>query len=141
MTPTNKKREHSTDTAYIEAIGRRKTATARVRLLGHGTGITINDKPYQEYFPQSVQRQKVEEPLRVVEKQGKLKLSVVVTGGGSYSQAEAVRHGIARALIKSEPDLQQKLRANNLVTRDPRMKERRKFGLKKARRAPQWSKR
>jgi small subunit ribosomal protein S9 len=119
------------DTKYIEAVGRRKTSTARVRITPSSKHeITVNGKSVAEYFPTEVLQQKVGAPLRVEELEQKFVVSAKVTGGGIVSQSEAIRHGIARALIKFEEGL-----------RNPRMKERRKFGLKKARRAPQWSKR
>ncbi|TSC71352.1 MAG: small subunit ribosomal protein S9 [Parcubacteria group bacterium Gr01-1014_70] len=125
--------------AYSEGVGRRKTAVARVRITSKGSGITVNDQDYITYFKREKLAHIVREPLETVHKD--IKASVHVSGGGIYAQAEAVRHGIARALMAGEPDLRTKLRSQKLLTRDPRMKERRKFGLKKARRAPQWSKR
>jgi small subunit ribosomal protein S9 len=127
---------------YFEAVGRRKTSVARVRLFGKGDPkITVNDKPLNEYFPTKVMQNAVEEPLTKMSLQGRFLITVRVNGGGISSQSEAVRHGIARALTKFDLEYRKKLKKAGLLTRDPRMKERRKFGLKKARKAPQWSKR
>ncbi len=130
------------DTQYIEAVGRRKTSTARVRITpAKKTDVTINGKAVEEYFKTPTLRQKVSEPLTVEGVAKEFTVSVKVIGGGSSSQSEAVRHGIARALTKFEETLRKPLKSAGYLKRDPRMKERRKFGLKKARRAPQWSKR
>ncbi len=127
---------------YFEAVGRRKTSVARVRLFGKGEPkITINDKPFTEYFPTKQMQNSVEEPLIKMKLQGRFLITVKTSGGGISSQAGAVRHGIARALTKFDADFRKRLKKGGLLTRDPRMKERRKFGLKKARKAPQWSKR
>ena len=126
---------------YYEAVGRRKTAIARVRLFTKGTGISVNDKPYEEYFP-LVELQKIAEaPLRKMKVSDKFKVSVKVLGGGSRGQAEATRHGISRVLVKFNEDFRKRLKKAGFLTRDPREKERKKYGLKGARRAPQWSKR
>ncbi|OGZ43737.1 MAG: 30S ribosomal protein S9 [Candidatus Ryanbacteria bacterium RIFCSPHIGHO2_01_FULL_45_22] len=127
--------------SYSEGIGRRKTAIARVRIFEKGTGITINNKDYRAYFGRESLARIVKEALETAHKDQDKKVSVHVSGGGIQAQAEAVRHGIARALVMANPEIRKELRSKNLLTRDPRMKERRKFGLKKARRAPQWSKR
>ena len=137
---TPKKTKKSTDT-YIEGVGRRKTSVARVRVYEKGTGITVNNEDFREYFKRDELVEKVKEALEAVQMDGKVKVNAHVRGGGIQAQAEAVRHGIARALVASHPDIRKQLRSKDLLTRDPRMKERRKFGLKKARRAPQWSKR
>lgn len=127
---------------YFEAVGRRKTSVARVRLFGKGDAkITVNDKPFTEYFPTKAMQNAVEEPLKKMNLQGRFLITVRATGGGISSQSEAVRHGIARALTKFDAEFRKRLKKAGLLTRDPRMKERRKFGLKKARKAPQWSKR
>ncbi len=127
---------------YIEAIGRRKTSTARVRITPAGKhAVTVNDKSVDEYFPTDVLRRHIAEPFDVEGLDQKFNVSVHVKGGGISSQSEAVRHGIARALTKYEENLRVPLKGAGYLRRDPRMKERRKFGLKKARRAPQWSKR
>ena len=130
------------DTRYIEAVGRRKTSTARVRITPAKTNeITVNGKVSDEYFPTDVLRGHVTQPLAVEDLEQHFTISVHVKGGGISSQSEAVRHGLARALIKFEETLRKPLKSAGYLKRDPRMKERRKFGLKKARRAPQWSKR
>lgn len=130
------------DTQYIEAVGRRKTSTARARITpSKKQEITINSKSVDDYFPTEVLRAHVLQPLDVEELTQKFVVSIKVKGGGISSQSEAVRHGIARALTKYEETLRKPLKTAGYLKRDPRMKERRKFGLKKARRAPQWSKR
>ena len=128
---------------YIEAIGRRKTATARVRVYTERKkdGIVINDKKLEEYFPFVAWQKYVKTPLEVTNLLGSVYLSVRVKGGGVCAQAQAIRHGIARVLEKLDPNLRQTLKPLGLLKRDPRAKERKKFGLKRARRAPQWSKR
>lgn len=136
---TKKKAEES---RYFESVGRRKTSVARVRLFSKGdSSIIVNDKKLEEYFPTVELRHTLEEPLRKMKSLDKFKITVKVSGGGIHSQAEALRHGIARALIKFNADFRKRLKKASLLTRDPRMKERRKFGLKKARKAAQWSKR
>lgn len=128
--------------AYFEAVGRRKTSVARVRLFSKGdAGITVNDKKLKDYFVTKVMQNAVEEPLATMKLKDRFLITVKVSGGGIASQSEAVRHGIARALTKFDLELRKKLKKAGLLTRDPRMKERRKFGLKKARKSPQWSKR
>lgn len=123
------------------AVGRRKEAVARVRLmLGSGV-IIINEKEYTQYFPSPISQGIVESPLKLVDQRTKSDISVKVEGGGMRGQAEAVRHGIARALVSKDPELRKTLRAAGFMTRDPRVKERKKPGLKRARRAPQWKKR
>lgn len=125
----------------IFATGRRKNAVARVRLFP-GTGkITVNDKDLSSYFANQVLEQEVIAPLRVTETEGKFDVVVKVAGGGLSGQAGACRHGVARALLKFDENLRAPLKKAGFLTRDPRMKERRKYGLKKARKAPQFSKR
>lgn len=127
---------------YFEAVGRRKTATARVRLFTQGEkGMTVNGKSYKVYFPVFSWQKIVKEALEEIKWQDKFRISVVVKGGGLSGQAEAIRHGIARALVVLNPDFRKRLRKLGFLTRDPRMRERKKFGLKRARRGPQWSKR
>jgi len=127
---------------YFEAVGRRKTASARVRIFTRGEKIIlINEKPYQDYFPTKELQQIVASPFEKIKLLEKFKVSVKVKGGGINSQAEAVRHGISRALVKFNPEFRKRFRRAGYLTRDPRMRERKKFGLKRARRAPQWSKR
>ncbi len=130
------------ETRYIEAVGRRKTSTARVRITpAKKMEILINDKKAEEYFPTEVLRENINKPFGLEEVSQEFSVSVKVNGGGISSQSDAVRHGIARALTKFEESLRAPLKSAGFIKRDPRMKERRKFGLKKARRAPQWSKR
>ena len=127
---------------YYEAVGRRKAATARVRLFPGGDGaIVVNDRPLEEYFfrPDDVLRLK--EPLRATATENRFTVTVKVKGGGMSGQAGAVRLGIARALLKVDPDLRPILRKGGLLTRDARAKERKKPGLKRARKAPQYTKR
>ena len=127
---------------YFEAVGKRKTAVARVRLFTQGEKlILVNEKPYQEYFPTLELQQIINFPLEKMKVFDKFRISVKVKGGGIYGQAEAVRHGISRALVKFSPDFRKRLRKAGYLTRDSRTRERKKFGLKRARRAPQWQKR
>jgi len=129
------------ETRYIEAVGRRKTSVARVRLTpASKTTFKINDRDLATYFPTAELRKVIDEAMEKA-KAGEFAISVHVKSGGVHSQAEAVRHGIARALVKNDLNLRTKLKSAGLLKRDPRAKERRKFGLKKARKAPQWSKR
>ena len=126
---------------YTWATGRRKKAIARVRIT-EGTGkITINKRDIQEYFPVDVMRTIVCQPLVLVEATNKYDVIVNVIGGGLSGQAGACRHGIARALVLNNETYKSALKAAGFLTRDPRMKERKKYGLKKARKAPQFSKR
>jgi len=127
---------------YIEAIGRRKTAIARVRLTeASKTTYAVNDRELNSYFPTSELQRVVTEPFTLLKTGGKYKITAKINGGGISSQAEAVRLGISRALIEFDKELRGKLKKAGFLKRDPRAKERRKFGLKKARKAPQWSKR
>ena len=122
--------------------GRRKKAIARVRLLPAGSGaIVINDRALEDYFPQGTLQYIVKQPLNEVGADGKYDVKVNVMGGGLTGQAGAIRLGIARALLQSEPESRPALKKAGFLTRDPRAKERKKYGLKKARRAPQFSKR
>lgn len=122
--------------------GRRKKAIARVRLLPAGSGaIVINDRALEDYFPQGTLQYIVKQPLNEVGADGKYDIKVNVMGGGLTGQAGAIRLGIARALLQSEPETRPALKKAGFLTRDPRAKERKKYGLKKARRAPQFSKR
>lgn len=132
-----------TKTKYIEATGKRKTAIARVRLSAAGkTAYTINDeKDLKTYFPTSEMQAVVSSAFGKAKPAKKFSVSAHIYGGGEHAQAEALRHGIARALVKHDPELRKKLKDAGFLKRDPRAKERKKFGLKKARRAPQWSKR
>ena len=126
---------------YVEAIGRRKTSIARVRLTPASKNVfKINDKDLTSYFPTEELRKIVEEAVNKV-KIGNFNISVHIKGGGIHSQAEAIRHGISRVLTKIDETIKPKLKTAGFLKRDPRAKERRKFGLKKARKAAQWSKR
>jgi len=133
-----------TENKYFEAVGRRKCSIARVRLLGSEkskTSSAVNDKDMKEYFPSAEMRSIIEAPLKLAKKSKDFYMTIKVYGGGVKSQAEAIRLGVSRALLKYEPDLRSILKHEGFLTRSPRVKERRKFGLKKARKAPQWSKR
>lgn len=121
--------------------GRRKTAIARVRLIPGEGNITINKRAFEDYFPLDTMRLIVNQPLEAVSATDKFDVIVNVHGGGMTGQAGAIRHGIARALIQAQPELRPALKKEGFLTRDPRAKERKKYGLKKARRAPQFSKR
>jgi small subunit ribosomal protein S9 len=126
---------------YVEAIGRRKTAVARVRLTSATKSVfKINDRDLASYFPTEELRKIVEEAIGKA-KAGNFSISVHLRGGGVHSHSEALRQGLSRALVKCNESLKSKLKAAGFLKRDPRAKERRKFGLKKARKAPQWSKR
>ena len=129
--------------AYIAAVGRRKRAIARVRILDEKTNsikITVNGRDYKEYFPYFEWQDLILKPFKTVGKD-KIVVSVKVQGGGIRGQVDAVRHGVSRALLAGEEGLRATLRKEGLLTRDSRRKERKKPGLKKARKAPQWSKR
>lgn len=127
---------------YYQAVGRRKTSVAQVRLtVASKAAFTVNNKTLQAYFPTERLQQVVRRPLEAVDLKDKWHISARLAGGGIHSQAEALSHALARALVVYQPDLKPTLKTANLIKRDPRMKERRKFGLKKARKAPQWSKR
>jgi small subunit ribosomal protein S9 len=125
----------------VRAVGRRKAASARVK-VDKGSGvIVVNGKPMAQYFPYFEQQEVILAPLKALAKDKDLDFSVKVAGGGSKGQAIAVQLGIARALLKWNEDFKKTLKTLGFLTRDPRIKERKKPGLKKARRAPQWSKR
>ncbi|MBT4722727.1 30S ribosomal protein S9 [Candidatus Falkowbacteria bacterium] len=127
---------------YLYAVGRRKSAVAQVRVYKKGEGkITINGKDLDKYFPTKVLQDKLAAALKTAGQQDKLDVSVKVLGGGFSGQAEAIRHGIARALIQLNPNFRKPLKKAGYITRDARKKERKKPGLKKARKAPQWKKR
>jgi small subunit ribosomal protein S9 len=130
------------DMQYYEGLGRRKVATARVRLLPGETNVfVVNNKPFEEYFVREIDKVAILTPLKVTGTEGHFGLSVKVKGGGVTGQADAVKLGIARALLKADPDYRKQLRQHGLLTRDPRAKERKKPGLKRARKAPQYTKR
>ncbi len=127
---------------YFEGLGRRKTSTARVRLFPGGQGqVTVNNKAGREYFPRIGDYESVTAPLRAIGQDGKFNISVVVSGGGTTGQAEATRQGVARALLRMNEDLRKPLRRGGYLTRDSREKERKKPGLKRARKAPTYTKR
>ncbi|GIO28744.1 30S ribosomal protein S9 [Ornithinibacillus bavariensis] len=121
--------------------GRRKSSTARVRLVPGTGNITINGREAKDYFPYETQLLILNQPLQATETQGTYDVLVNVHGGGFTGQAGAIRHGIARALLEADPGYRPALKSAGFLTRDPRMKERKKYGLKGARRAPQFSKR
>ncbi len=121
--------------------GRRKKAVARVRLVPGDGRIEVNERDFEEYFALATMRERVLTPLRLADRTSKYDVLARVEGGGISGQAGALQHGIARALVEAEPELRGRLKKAGLLTRDPRMKERRKYGLKKARKAPQFSKR
>ena len=122
--------------------GRRKKAIARVRLIPGGNGtIVINDRAFEDYFPQGTLQYIVKQPLELLNVTAKYDVMVNVVGGGYTGQAGAIRLGVARALLEAEENSRSALKAEGFLTRDPRAKERKKYGLKKARRAPQVSKR
>lgn len=126
---------------YFEAVGRRKTSVARVRVYEETGEILVNEKPFGEYFKTEEQRKIAKNSLELLNLFKKNAVTARIKGGGIHSQAEALRHGIARAMLKIDQNFRPILKKEGFLKRDPRMKERRKFGLKKARKAPQWSKR
>jgi small subunit ribosomal protein S9 len=126
---------------YYYGTGRRKTSVARVRLYPGDGAFVVNGKPASEYFSRESDRVHALEPLKVTGNEGKFTISVVVEGGGISGQAGAIRHGIARALLAANPELRPVLRQAGFLTRDARVKERKKPGLKRARKAPQYTKR
>ena len=127
---------------YFEAVGRRKSSSARVRLYKSGKpDWLINGRTPEIYFPTKELRHIIETPFKKATAGDKFKISVQVRGGGVHAQAEAVRLGITRALVKYNPEERTRLKKEGLLRRDPRAVERKKFGLRKARRAPQWTKR
>ena len=127
---------------YMYGTGRRKSSVARVHLFPNGTGaITINGRDIDDYFGLETLKLLVRQPLVTVGQLGKVDIEVTVVGGGVTGQAGAIRHGVARALLLVDPNYRSALKAAGFLTRDPRMKERKKYGLKAARRAPQFSKR
>ncbi len=125
----------------VQATGRRKSSVARVR-LHEGTGrVVINDRSLEDFFPTMAQRIRVLEPLRVGEVEGRYDVYATVHGGGTTGQTDAIRLGIARGILELIPELRPQLKSNGLLTRDARRVERKKYGLRKARRAPQYTKR
>lgn len=130
-----------TTQTYDRATGRRKCAIAQVKLLSGNGKVTVNGKPYEVLFPRLEHRRTIERPFVVTDTLGKYDVEVKVIGGGVSGQADAIRHGIARALVKAKEQFKPVLRQAGLLTRDPRVKERKKYGLKRARKAPQYTKR
>ena len=128
-------------TSYVYGTGRRKEAVARVRLLPGDGSIVVNGKDAADYFGGTPGLATLRLPFRVTETEGRYSASVLVAGGGFSGQAGAIRHVIARALLTAHPDARSALRSAGLLTRDPRAKERKKYGLKRARKAPQYTKR
>lgn len=126
---------------YYHGVGRRKSAIAQVRLFTQPGGIVINGKPLEEAFPWEAWQQLIKEPLQVADALDKYSVQVKVVGGGVVGQAGAVRHGIARALVVLDESLKPSLRQKGLLTRDARVKESKKYGLKRARKKQQYSKR
>ena len=127
---------------YFYGTGRRKSSVARVRVYENGTGsVIINGRDINDYFGLETLKLVVNQPLVAADLVGKVDLVVTVTGGGVSGQAGAIRHGLSRALVTLNPEYRATLKAAGFMTRDPRMKERKKYGLKAARRAPKFSKR
>lgn len=126
---------------YFWGTGRRKSAVAQVRLLPGDGAIIVNGKPYEELFPAIAHQQTILKPFIAVESTGRYNVIAKVAGGGVTGQSDAIALGISRALVKANENLRSALRQNGLLTRDPRVKERKKAGLKRARKAPQYTKR
>ena len=124
-----------------QGTGRRKSSVARVRLVPGNGNFTINGRTVEDYFNYETLRSEIKRPLAVAGLEGKFDVFVIVEGGGFTGQAGAIRHGLSRALLKVDEELRGALKKQGFLTRDPRMKERKKYGLKAARRAPQFSKR
>lgn len=131
----------SEEVRYYEAVGRRKRAVARVRLIPGDGRVVINDKELTQYFGRPQDRLDAVAPLRLTGNENRFNVSVLVSGGGITGQAQAIRHGVARALLQADPNLSRSLRQAGFLTRDSREKERKKPGLKRARKAPQYTKR
>lgn len=126
---------------FYQGTGRRKTSVARVRLVAGDGEVVVNGRSLEEHFGNAVSLPELMMPFRVTNTEGRFNAMVKVEGGGSQGQAGAIRHGIARALLEADPEARLPLRQAGLLTRDPRMKERKKYGLKRARKAPQYTKR
>ena len=136
--------EKAIQTPYFYAVGKRKTAIAQVRIYPEGKdakGIVVNERKFEEYFPILRLRETAKSPLALAGQDVKFDVSAKVHGGGIVAQAEAIRLGISRALVKFNPELKKSLRDRGFMTRDARKVERKKPGLKKARKSPQWAKR
>lgn len=125
----------------VQATGRRKESVARVRLSDGSGMVVLNGRPLEQYFPTMAARIRVMEPLNITQTQGRYDIEATLDGGGTTGQADALRLGIARALIELEPELRDTLKKAGLLTRDARVVESKKYGLRKARRAPQYTKR
>jgi small subunit ribosomal protein S9 len=130
-----------TTQTYDRGTGKRKCAVAQVKLFSGRGEIIVNGKPYQDVFPRREHRRTIEHPFVATDTEGKFNVEVKVNGGGISGQAWAIRHGIARALVRANEQFKPLLRQEGLLTRDPRVKERKKYGLKRARKAPQYTKR
>jgi small subunit ribosomal protein S9 len=126
---------------YYRATGKRKCAIAQVKLSPGNGMITVNGKPFDEVFTRLEHRRTIEQPLLVTDSRNKFNIQIKVIGGGISGQAGAIRHGISRALVAVNDQFKPLLRKEGLITRDPRIKERKKYGLKRARKAPQYTKR
>jgi len=135
------KEEYLVVARYYNGTGRRKTSVARVRLYPGDGASVVNGKPAQDYFSRQEDLAHAFEPLGATGSENQFTISILVSGGGISGQAGAIRHGIARALLASDPELRPVLRRGGFLTRDPRAKERKKPGLKRARKAPQYTKR
>jgi small subunit ribosomal protein S9 len=141
-TPEKTEKKPLARNAYVQAVGRRKSAVARTRLIHNGSGeFVVNEKPYDVYFPTPELKRCITDPLEAVGMEKTLNISIKVQGGGPRGQAEACRHGISRALLHLEEEYRKTLKPLGFLRRDPREKERKKPGLKRARRGPQWAKR
>ncbi len=127
--------------SFHEGTGRRKTAIARVRLLAGEGEVVVNGRSLEDHFGNAVDLSDIMMPFRVTGTEGQFNAMIKVQGGGHHGQAGAIRHGIARAILQSDPAARGPLRQAGLLSRDPRMKERKKYGLKRARKAPQFTKR
>ncbi|MEO1063476.1 MAG: 30S ribosomal protein S9 [Actinomycetota bacterium] len=125
----------------VQATGRRKSAIARVRFRAGTGAVTVNNRSLEDYFPSASQRMRILEPLRITETEANYDIDATLDGGGSSGQADALRLGIARALVDVDEEMRTPLKRAGMLTRDARIKERKKYGLKKARKAPQYSKR
>ena len=132
---------YSSDKTYFYGTGRRKKSVARVRILPGTGNVTINDRDIDDYFGLETLKLIVRQPLALTDNLGKFDIVAKVSGGGFTGQAGAIRHGLSRALLQYDAELRPALKKAGFLTRDPRMKERKKYGLKAARRAPQFSKR
>ncbi len=125
----------------VQATGRRKESVARVRLRDGSGSVTLNGRPLEDFFPTMAARLRVMEPLNITNSQGRYDIDVTLQGGGTTGQTDALRLGIARALVELEPELRDTLKKAGMLTRDARVVESKKYGLRKARRAPQYTKR